>query len=449
MSQSDSIAIVLAAGSGTRMKSSRPKVVHKIAHRPMIAHVLAAAQNSRLCTRILVIGPDMDEVMDAARDIPGEDRAVIQTERRGTGHAVMTARQALDGHEGAVFVLYGDSPLLRAQTLNAMASGLKEADIAVLGYRPPDPAGLGRMICDDEGRLQGIVEHKDATDAQLKIDFCFSGMMAFSAARHLDLLDRLTTDNAQGEYYLTEIVQIANKAGLRVAAVGCDADDVMGVNSRAELAGAEAMMQDRLRARAMEQGVTMADPNSVYFAYDTALGVDVVLEPGIFFGPGVTVGDGAHIRAFSHLENARIGAGAVIGPYARLRPGAKIGAGAKVGNFVEVKNADIGPGAKVSHLSYIGDADIGARANIGAGTITCNYDGINKWRTVVGEGAFVGSNSALVAPVRIGKGSFVASGSIVTADVQDDALVLARARQEVKPGWVSRFRARSEKLKAK
>ncbi len=449
MTHSDRIAIVLAAGSGTRMKSSQPKVLHKVAHRPMIAHVLAAAQNSGLGTRILVIGPDMDEVLNAAHNIPGETRAVIQTERRGTGHAVMTARQALDGHEGAVFVLYGDSPLLRAQTLDAMASGLDSADIAVLGYRPPDPAGLGRMICDDDGQLLEIVEHKDANEAQREIGFCFSGMIAFSTARQLDLLDQLTTDNVQGEFYLTGIVQIAKKAGLRIAAVECVPDDVMGVNSCAELAEAEAMMQCRLRARAMEQGVTMADPNSVFFAYDTVLGVDVVLEPGIFFGPGVTIGDGVHIRAFSHLENARIDAGAVVGPYARLRPGAKIGEGAKVGNFVEVKNADIGPGAKVSHLSYIGDADIGARANIGAGTITCNYDGINKWRTVVGEGAFIGSNSALVAPVRVGKGSFVASGSVVTADVQDDALVLARARQEVKPGWVSRFRARSEKLKVK
>jgi len=449
MTLSDSIAIVLAAGSGTRMKSRRPKVVHAVAHRPMIAHVLAAAQQSGLTTRIVVIGPGMDEVMEAGGEIPGENRAVIQNEQRGTGHAVMTARAALEDHEGAVFVLYGDSPLLRPQTLTAMASGLETADIAVLGYRPSDPSGLGRLICDGDGQLQAIVEHKDATDHQLEIDFCFSGMMAFSAARHLDLLDQLTTDNAQGEYYLTEIVEIAIGAGLRIAAVECDADDVMGVNSRTELAAAEAMMQRRLRARAMEQGVTMADPNSVYFAHDTVLGADVVLEPSVIFGPGVTVGDGAVIRAFSHLEDTMIGAGAAIGPYARLRPGAKIGAGAKIGNFVEVKNTDIGKGAKVNHLSYVGDADIGAGANIGAGTITCNYDGINKWRTVVGEGAFVGSNSALVAPVKIGKGSFVASGSVVTADVQDDALVLARARQEVKQGWVSRFRARAEKLKAK
>ncbi|VAW13054.1 N-acetylglucosamine-1-phosphate uridyltransferase / Glucosamine-1-phosphate N-acetyltransferase [hydrothermal vent metagenome] len=445
MTLSDSIAIVLAAGMGTRMKSSRPKVMHEVAHRPMLAHVLRAAHQAGLSRRIVVIGLDMDEVGEAVGDIPGETSFAIQTERRGTGHAVMAARQALDGHRGTVFILFGDTPLLRAETITAMASGLSGADISVLGFRPLDPSGYGRLLLDADGGLEAIVEHKDATEHQRRTDFCWSGLMAFSAARHLDLLDRLTTDNAQGEYYLTAIVEIARKTGLRVAAVECDAEDVMGVNSRAELAKAEALMQDRLRVRAMAAGVTMADPASVYLAHDTELGADVVLEPGIVFGPGVTVGEGAHIRAFSHLEGARIGAGAAVGPYARLRPGANIGAGAKIGNFVEVKKSDIGANAKVSHLSYIGDAEIGARANIGAGTITCNYDGFNKWRTVIGEGAFIGSNSALVAPVRIGRSAFVASGSVVTADVEDDALVLGRARQEVKLGWAARFRAKFAK----
>ena len=449
MTLRDSIAIVLGAGLGTRMKSARPKVLHRVAHLPMLNYVLIAARKAGLERRILVIGPDMDEVAGVSDDIPGETTIAIQKARRGTGDAVMAARPALNGHEGPVFVLFGDMPLLRPETITAMAAGLKDADLSVLGFRPDDPTGLGRMLLDPSGALKSIVEHKDATAEERRTNLCFSGLMAFGAARHLDLLDRLTDDNAQGEFYLTAIVEIARKAGLRVAAAECDPGDVMGPNSRAELARAEALMQSRLRARAMDAGVTMADPASVYLAHDTEFGADVTLEPGIVFGPGVTVGEGATIRAFSHLEGADIAPGAVVGPYARLRPGARIGAHAKIGNFVEVKKSDIGAHAKVSHLSYIGDTEIGARANIGAGTITCNYDGANKWRTVIGEGAFVGSNSALVAPVRIGEGAFVASGSVVTADVEDDALVLGRARQQVKPGWAARFRDKYAKPKGK
>ena len=451
MNLANCIAIVLAAGQGTRMKSSRPKVLHQVAHRSMLSHVLAAANGAGVTRHVVVLGPDMDDVKAdvsvAAASQDCDTDFAIQQKRLGTGDAVKAARDSVADHSGPAIILLGDTPLLRSETVSDMASNLGEADIVVLGFRPDDPAGYGRMLLDEAGLLQAIVEHKDASAEERQTDLCFSGLMAFSAVAHLKLLDQLTTDNAQGEYYLTDIVALAKKAGLRVAKAECDEADVMGVNSRADLARAETVMQDRLRQRAMDGGVTMQDPKSVYLAYDTEIAADVALEPNVVFGPGVKISSGATIRGFSHLESATIGKGAQIGPYARLRPGAQIGEGAKVGNFVEIKKSEIGVRAKVNHLSYIGDATIGANANIGAGTITCNYDGFNKWQTVIGEGAFIGSNSALVAPVTIDDGVIVGSGSVVTNDVEKDALVVARGRQEVKAGWATRFRERAAKIK--
>lgn len=451
MKLANSIAVVLAAGQGTRMKSSLPKVLHKVAHRSMLSHVLSAANGAGVRRHVVVLGPDMSDVeadvQALAADEGSDTRFALQTQRLGTGDAVKAARDAVSDHQGPAIVLLGDTPLLRSQTVSDMASGLDEADIVVLGFRPNDPTGYGRMMLDEAGFLKAIVEHKDASEEERQTNLCFSGLMAFSSVSHLQLLDQLTTDNAQGEYYLTDIVALAKKAGLKVAKAECDEKDVMGVNSRVDLAKAEAVMQARLRQGAMESGVTMQDPASVYMAHDTDIAADVELEPHVVFGTGVVVEAGAYIRSFSHLEGTVIGSGAQIGPYARLRPGAQIGDGAKVGNFVEIKKADIGNGAKVNHLSYIGDATIGAKANIGAGTITCNYDGFNKWQTVIGEGAFVGSNSALVAPVKIDDGAIVGSGSVVTMDVEKDALVVARARQEIKSGWATRFRERAAKIK--
>lgn len=447
MTTNDPIAIILAAGQGTRMKSDLPKVLHTVAHRSMIGHVLDAAASAGLSRRIVVTGPGMENVAKEAEDLPGKTQYVIQKERLGTGHAVMTAREALAGHEGAVFVLFGDMPLLQAQTITAMADSLGGNDIAVLGFRPSNAAGYGRLLLDGNGALEAIREDRDATPAERQTKFCFSGLMAFASARTLALLDRIEPNNRQGEFYLTDVIEIARGEGLRIVTAEANAEDVMPANTRGELAEAEMAMQVRLRARAMAGGTTMQDPASVYMAYDTHLAADVTLEPHIVFGPKVTVESGAIIRAFSHLEACTIGQNAQIGPYARLRPGAEIGQGAKVGNFVEIKKSTVGPGAKVNHLSYIGDTKIGPRANIGAGSITCNYDGFKKWQTTIGEGAFIGSNSALVAPVRIGDGAFVATGSVVTADVEDDAMVVARARQEIKPGWAKRFRAKFAKPK--
>jgi len=449
MAQSEGLAIVLAAGLGMRMKSARPKVMHEVADRPMIAHVLAAAAEAGLAHRIVVTGEGMDEVKAAADAVPGTTDIAIQTERRGTGHAVMAARPALNGHEGPVYVLYGDTPLLSGATVGAMTAALDGADIAVLGFRPADPTGYGRLLTGRNGELLAVREHIDASDNERRIDFCFSGLMAFGRAAHLALLDRLDTKNAQGEYYLTDVVGHAREAGLRVATAEADAVDVTGVNSRAELADAEQLMQERLRARAMAGGATLQDPASVRFSHDTHLAADVTVEPHVVFGPGVTVGEGARIRAFSHLQGAAVAAGATIGPYARLRPGADIGEGARVGNFVEIKQATVGPGAKINHLSYIGDASIGARANIGAGTVTCNYDGFDKYRTEIGEGAFIGSNASLVAPVKVGDGAYVGSGSVVTDDVEDDALAIARGRQAERPGWAAAFRAKKAKDRGK
>lgn len=394
-------ALILAAGLGTRMNSDHPKVMHPLAGRPMVSHLLQTLDTLGPERVAVVIGPGMSEV--AAAVAP---RSVcVQHDRLGTGDAVKAGQAALAGFAGPVLVLYGDTPLVSAATMaatvNACADG---AAVVVVGFRPMDSSDYGRLVTDDSGALVEIVEAKDATDAQLEIDLCNSGLMAISGEYLFDLLDKLDTDNAKGEYYLTDIVALAHGGGLRTAVVEAGEAELMGINSRGELAVAEAIVQTELRARAMAGGATLVDPASVWLAHDTVLGRDVTVHPNVVFGPGVKVGDDVEIKSFSHLEGATVADGAVIGPFARLRPGADIRAEARVGNFVEVKNAVLEAGAKANHLSYIGDATVGAKANIGAGTITCNYDGFDKHQTIIGANAFIGSNTALVAPVtKIGR----------------------------------------------
>ncbi|MGM0583854.1 MAG: bifunctional UDP-N-acetylglucosamine diphosphorylase/glucosamine-1-phosphate N-acetyltransferase GlmU [Pseudomonadota bacterium] len=438
--------VILAAGEGTRMKSDRPKVLHPVAGFPMLAHVMAAAGALSPERLVVVAGRGRNEVEAAARAVRPEAQVVEQRERLGTAHAVAQAREALAGFEGDVFVLYGDTPLVRPESLARMSGArTRGAALAVLGFEAADPTSYGRLILDEAGALRAIVEEKDADIAQRATTFCNSGVMCVEAARLWPWLDRVGNDNAKGEYYLTDLVALARADGARAEAVACPEAETLGVNSRAELAAAEAAFQARARAEAMAQGVTMTAPETVFLALDTRLGRDVTLGPNVVFGPGVTVEDGAEILPFCHLEGARVAAGARIGPYARLRPGAEIGAQAHVGNFVEIKNARLDAGAKANHLTYLGDAAVGAGANIGAGTITCNYDGYLKHRTEIGAGAFIGSNAALVAPVRIGQGATVGAGSVITQNVPDDALAVARGRQETREGGAKRLR---EKLVA-
>ena len=435
-------AIILAAGHGTRMKSSTPKVLHEIAGRSMLAHVMATAGALSPSRMAVVIGDHAPGVGEAARRERGDVAIAVQAPPRGTGDAVMKAAPALQGFSGVVVVLYADTPLVEAATLNALIEEVAGgAAVAVLGFTPDDPGAYGRLKLGTDGSLEAIIEAKDASAEELAIEIVNSGVMAIESAFLTRALPQLTDANAKREYYLTDIVAIARKEGRACAVVEADEDEVVGVNSRVELAVAEEIFQDRRRLASMEEGVTLIDPATVYFSFDTKIAGDVVIEPNVFFGPGVAVASGATIKAFSHLEGASVGAGASVGPFARLRPGARLGEEAKVGNFVEVKNADLGPGAKVSHLTYIGDAAIGAKANIGAGTITCNYDGFSKHKTEIGAGAFIGSNTALVAPVKIGEGAYVGSGSVITKDVEADALAVARGRQSEIKGWAAKFRS--------
>ena len=439
-------AVVLAAGKGTRMESARPKVLHPIAGRPMLMHLLDALAPIGAEPTLVVIGPGMEAVAEAAAPRP----SVVQKHQAGTADAVKAARAALDGFAGDVLVLYADTPLLRTRTLEALLAarrGPPEAAVAVLGFRPARPDAYGRLELGGDGMLERIIEPGDASAAERAIGLCNSGVMAVDGARLFGLLERIGNDNAKGEYYLTDLVALARAEGLACAVVEGDADELMGINGRADLARAEAVMQARLREAAMAGGATLTDPSSVWFVADTRLGRDTVVGPNVVFGPGVTVAEGAEIRAFCHLEGVEIRAGAVIGPFARLRPGSVIGAGARVGNFVEVKNATLEEGAKANHLAYLGDARVGPEANIGAGTITCNYDGFQKHRTEIGAGAFIGSNSALVAPVSIGDGAIVGAGSVVTRDVAADALATARAPQEETPGAAKRRRKRKAAAK--
>ena len=443
------LAVVLAAGDATRMKSSKSKVLHTVGNLPLIAHVTRAAAAAGVGKVALVVGRDADRVTEAAGaglDVPVT--AVEQTERKGTGHAVLMARDVIAEGFDDVVVLYGDAPLISPDSLKAAtASRAGGADVVVLGFRAKDPTGYGRLI-ERDGELVAIREHKEASEAELAIDFCNGGVITFSGSEAVGLLEAIGNANAKGEYYLTDIVEIARARGLKCVAIEAPEEDMMGCNTRAELAEIEAVWQARARHAAMLSGVSMIDPGSVFLSFDTELGNDVTIEPNVWFGPGVRVGAGAVIHAFSHIEGADIGAGAMIGPFARLRPGTELGEKAKVGNFCETKKASVGDGAKINHLSYIGDAIIGAGANIGAGTITCNYDGVNKHVTEIGAGAFIGSNSSLVAPVRIGDGAFVGSGSVITTDVPDNALALARARQETKPGRAERLREKLAAIKA-
>jgi bifunctional UDP-N-acetylglucosamine pyrophosphorylase/glucosamine-1-phosphate N-acetyltransferase len=437
--------VVLAAGKGTRMRSALPKVLHKVAGRAMVGHVVAAAEALGAERVVVVLAPGMDDVAKAV----APHAVAVQQTQKGTADAVKAAGAALDGFGGDVLILYGDCPLIQADTLARMRLERQGEAVTVLGMHVPAPSPYGRLVLDADGTLARIVEALDANETERAIALCNTGIMLIDGTRLFGLLDAIGNDNAKGEYYLTDIVETARNAGLTCRAVEAPAEEALGVNSRAELAAVEAVMQRRLRARAMENGATLIDPDSTWFAFDTVLGRDVTVEPNVVFGPGVTIGDGVEIRAFSHIEKASVAAGAIIGPYARLRPGAEIGAGAHIGNFVEIKNARIDAGAKANHLSYIGDADVGAGANIGAGTITCNYDGFAKHRTVIGAGAFIGSDTTLVAPVKVGAGAFTGAGSTVTEDVPDDALAVARGRQAVKPGWAADFRSRQRAAKDK
>jgi bifunctional UDP-N-acetylglucosamine pyrophosphorylase/glucosamine-1-phosphate N-acetyltransferase len=444
MTQPSALAIILAAGKGTRMKSALPKVLHKLAGAPMLSHVLKAVAQAGIGRSCLVVAPGMEAVSAAAQILDPKLAVFVQTGQQGTADAVKAARAAFDGFAGHVLVLYGDTPLLRSETLTAVDRALDAgADLVVLGFAADDPTGYGRLLLDGEGRLIGIKEEKDASAAERAITLCNSGIMAFRSSKVLaDLLARIGNDNAKGEFYLTDAVALAHAAGLDARMVRAEGAEVLGVNSRGELAHAEAALQQRLRAAVMANGATLMAPDTVILSHDTVVGNDVLIEPNVVIGEGVTIGDGVTIKAFCHLEGASIGTGAVVGPFARLRPGARIAPGAHIGNFVEIKQSDIGAGAKVNHLTYVGDASVGAGANIGAGTITCNYDGYDKHRTEIGAGAFVGSNTSLVAPVKIGEGAYIGSGSVISKDVPADALALTRAPQEERAGWAARMRQR-------
>ena len=449
MSQHEFAAIILAAGKGTRMKSALHKVLHPIAGRPMLKHLMASVEALGPKKQVVVVGAGREQVEGALGDTA---ETCLQEPQLGTGHAVQQAQERLAGFKGDVLVLYGDVPFVRGETMQAMLDRLHAEDapkVVVLGFEPDDALAYGRVIADDAGRIAKMVEFKDASDDERTCRLCNSGLMAARAEDMFALLDRVGNDNAQGEYYLPDIVNIAISDGDVCAAVTtADPGEVAGINSRGELAAAEALWQAEQRAHWMAEGVTLRAPETVFFSWDTQLGRDVTVDPNVVFGPGVTVADGAHIKSFSHLEGASIGEDAQVGPYARLRPGAVMAKDSFVGNFVEMKNAHLGEGAKASHLTYLGDAEVGARANIGAGTITCNYDGYFKYRTVIGEGAFIGSNSALIAPVRIGRDAIVAAGSAVTSDVADGDLRMVRGEQIVKPGWADRFHDAMRKKKA-
>ena len=432
--------IVLAAGQGTRMKSDLHKVLHPVAGRPMLLHLLASAEELHPERTVVVAGARREQIAAALPDAT----IAVQEEQLGTGHAVLQARDALAGFDGDVLIMYGDVPLVRTETMRAMVERLHGADaptVVVLGFTPDDAGAYGRIVAD-EGVIAKMVEYKDASEDERAVRLCNSGLMAARAVDLWPLLARVGNANAAGEHYLPDIVMLAAQDGRRSAVIEAEAWEVAGINSRAELAAVDASWQARRRAEAMAAGVSLRAPETVWFSWDTELSRDVTVEQNVVFAPGVTVADGANIRAFSHLEGATVGQGCEVGPYARLRPGTVLGKGAKIGNFVETKKAVLGEGAKANHLTYLGDAEVGANANIGAGTITCNYDGFFKYQTVIGEGAFIGSNSALVAPVNIGAGAIVGAGGVVTKDVDADALALIRPEQRSLAGWAKRFRGK-------
>lgn len=447
MSERSLLVVVLAAGEGTRMASRLPKVLHRIAGRSMLHHVLETTRQAGATRVAVVIGPDREDVAAEAHRVRPDAQVFVQTERLGTAHAVLAARAALEEPADDVLVLYADTPLLRPKTLENLRAPLADgAAVAVLGFRPADPTGYGRLLTQGDA-LVAIREEKDATPDERRVDFCNAGVMALRGREALSILTRIGNANAKGEYYLTDAVEIARADGLSAVATEAEVDEVAGVNSRLQLAEAEAILQGRLRRAAMAGGATLVAPETVFLSVDTRLGRDVLVEPNVVFGPGVTVEDDVVIHAFSHLEGAHLERGVSIGPYARLRPGTRLGEGVRIGNFVETKAAAIDAGAKVNHLSYVGDAHVGANANVGAGTITCNYDGFSKHRTEIGAGAFIGTNSSLVAPVSVGAGAYIGSGSVITDDVPADALALGRGRQAVKEGWAAALRAARGKPK--
>ncbi|HKF08878.1 MAG TPA: bifunctional UDP-N-acetylglucosamine diphosphorylase/glucosamine-1-phosphate N-acetyltransferase GlmU [Xanthobacteraceae bacterium] len=436
------LAIVLAAGEGTRMRSARPKVLHAIAGRSLLAHVLDAVREAGGTMTAVVVGPAAGAVAAEAKRILPDAEIFVQADRRGTAHAVLAAKTAIARTPDDVLVIFGDTPLIRPRTLTRIREALAEgAAVVVLGFRAKDPTGYGRLVLED-GELVAIREETDASRAERAADLCNGGLMAFAGPTALAILERIGNDNRKGEYYLTDAVTVARAMGCKAAVIETEEDDVRGINTNAQLAETGAVLQQRLRQAAMEGGVTLMAPETVFLSSDTKFGRDVVVEPFVVFGAGVTVEDNSVIRSFSHLEGAHVGKGAMVGPYARLRPGARLHEHVHVGNFVEIKEAVIEAGAKANHLSYIGDATVGAGANVGAGTITCNYDGVAKHRTEIGKNAFIGSNSALVAPLKIGDGAYVGSGSVITHDVPAAALALARGRQVVKDGWARRLRQR-------
>ncbi|MEO0620177.1 MAG: bifunctional UDP-N-acetylglucosamine diphosphorylase/glucosamine-1-phosphate N-acetyltransferase GlmU [Pseudomonadota bacterium] len=441
------LAVVLAAGQGTRMRSTTPKVLHEIAGRSMLAHVMVTARAAGAARTVVVTSPAQDDVRAHVEHTDPDATTVIQHEQHGTAHAVLSAAAEIEAAKLPVLVLYGDTPLVRAVTLSAAVDALEDrTSVVVVGFEAEDPTDYGRLLVhgdtDRSGHtsLERIVEHADATAAERAVTFCNSGIVGLRASAALPLLKAVTNDNAKGEYYLTDVVEGARTNGDRAAVVAAQEDAVRGVNSRAQLAEVEAIWQARRRVEVMESGVTMLAPDTVTLAFDTKIASDVVIEPNVYFAPGVTVEAGARLRAFSYFEAAHIGRDAIVGPYARLRPETRLGEKVRVGNFVEIKKADVASGAKVNHLSYIGDADVGTEANIGAGTITCNYDGFAKHKTTIGPRAFIGSNSALVAPVTIGEDGYVGSGSVVTKNVSAGALAVTRAPQVEKAGWVEKFR---------
>jgi bifunctional UDP-N-acetylglucosamine pyrophosphorylase/glucosamine-1-phosphate N-acetyltransferase len=445
----DFAAVILAAGKGTRMKSDLHKVLHPIGGRPMLHHLMATVDELGPARTVVVVGSGRDQIETA---VSGRAATALQEPQLGTGHAVQQAQTDLVDFPGDVLILYGDVPFVRAGTLRRMLDRLHAEDapaVVVLGFEPADALQYGRVIAAVDGTIEKMVEHKDANEAERACRLCNSGLMAARGEDLFALLDRVGNDNAAGEYYLVDIVNLAREDGRKSAVVvTSDAGEVAGINSRSELADAEAQWQDLKREEAMAAGASLRAPGTVFFSWDTSLGRDVTVEPNVIFGPGVTVADGAIIRGFSHLEGARIGEGCEVGPFARLRPGAVMETKSKVGNFVEMKKAVLGEGAKASHLTYLGDAEVGAGANIGAGTITCNYDGYFKYKTVIGPRAFIGSNSSLIAPVRIGADAIVAAGSAVSRDVADGELRMVRAEQLVKPGWADRFHDTMKKKKA-
>lgn len=447
MTNANVAAVVLAAGQGTRMKSDLHKVLHPIGGKPMVQHLLDTLAQLSPDRTVVVIGAKGEQLEQSLQGV----EFVTQTEQLGTGHAVQCALPAVEDFEGDLLVLYGDVPFISDKTMQRMVSALSgdaSCGLVVLGFETRDPAAYGRLVKRPDGSLARIVEFKDATDEERALTLCNSGMMLIEGANAAAWLSALENNNAAQEYYLTDLVEIANSAGRSVAVVETNEAELMGINSRGELASAEAIFQNSMRKSAMDDGISLIAPETVFFSHDTKLGRDVIVEPNVVFAPGVTVEDGVTIKAFSHLEGATVREGASVGPYARLRPAADIGPGAKIGNFVEIKKAALAEGVKVSHLTYIGDATIGAHANIGAGTITCNYDGFLKYQTNIGAGAFIGSNSALVAPVTIGDNANVGAGSVVTKDVEGDALAVSRARQRNIEGYAAKFRKEKSAEKA-